>query len=532
MKILLLGILALHSPSAHSEPIAIDCESKIGEAMGDLRKLRKDANEIKEMCHLNAGTPVNESGSSRRRGGDCEQTYGIVRGITNRVEKKLGEICRLVNEGNACRGARQKECQLDAARKHKDAATKYRDAMVMLKNGRRIVEEKKIAENINNSRAYAEFLTMAAAVMRAQKPGGPYDLSELSPKARELTGISDAAEVIRRSEIPMTPDKLDAAASDITGAIGSSSGEGTYGKYADEQIKSLRHGRDFLEKSQALEKKLQVNQAKLNSLAAESAKRAESLGQAHNPKASGGNLSSYSGAGSGLSGVMGSNLSSGGMPNFAYSPPELSEEELEDAIDGKPLPFKTAAFVPGLSETGSEQQSLAADEKLAEKSGKVKETVEESSTTVMSEISIVKEREPASLAEKGALAPASALKSRDAGFEGVEVSGMAASKVAATKERAEAMGEFAAQSNTIKSLERRGPTLRELLRQKLSSNGDNSTTRAMQEVLSEIGESNEAAIAGAGFSAHGSKEEIKGIDSEPLFVRVRAAHLRFQKKDG
>jgi hypothetical protein len=494
----------------------INCDEKVDEVLNDLNDLRLENDKVAELCSYSASDPYNTDTAWRGHGmtgGDCEQTYGVINRLGHKVETRLEEACDAFNQGVGCTGASQQQQFSCSSSKYRLAGSKTREAVALLKKAQRILK-RRIDHNRVDLNKYAAL--------------GGFD-----------------------------PDSvLGAQPSNITGdAV-------RYFKLGGEQARAMLSGTEFVTKSEPVADKLNHYQAKLNAMGATTAQRSQNLGDAGSTIT--GSLQKANAAsqmGAGLADLGGQAMASGAPASKAASASgsfrdedfllkpgegELSDEQFFNALNGKPLGVDLAARMPG--EAGFEAGKMAGNENsktskaLGEKQpgeadaagGPANLSLDanggssENSQLLMADSATSGRGLASSGAKLGKGAGANDLTGASSPISGGRA------KLGEVKESNEALANYAATSGKLKLLDRGGPSLRDMLRQKMSGGG--ASTRAMHEVLGGInelsseegGQRGESAGAGS-FAEQGSNEDIKGIDSEPLFVRVRAAHLRYQK---
>lgn len=499
MKILsatsLAALFALTSTAAFGRG-RVNCDGEVGQVLGDLNKLRTENDKVRSLCEGNLEEAINkDTAFGRFPGGDCEQTYGVVNKLSDRVEDKLEEACNAFQSGLACRTSNHAQCFGTSSELFQQSGTKLREALSMLRMAQKVLK-KRVDHNEKDVNEYARL------------------------------GEFDPGSVLGNPPSTITGDGM------------------RYFKLAREQAQSMRQGMEFIEKAGPVEKKLNAYQAKLNSMGATTAQRQQNIGQTGSTIT--GNTSKPIAAELlGQQVLMGPSPSPG-TPGAAATPPrgfresdflmkegegEMSEEQFFSALDGKPLGINVAAKMPGEGKAGqdtatSETASAANQPGQGAPAGKPEKEAAPGTSQLDNDSAKLAAADLGAFQRNIASLP---VKAEDGG---AGQTGNFSGASAARKGSNAAVSGLES-SNGNKKLMASGPSLRELLKERLTS-GDGAT-RAMHEVLGGIqdqadkGEQNEAGTGKAAHDEQADAAEIKGIDSEPLFVRVRAAHLRYQK---
>lgn len=484
----------------------LNCDGKIGETIGDLRKLRSDNEEVKRLCKLNESEKINtDTAFGRFPGGDCEQTYGVINALANRVEKNLSQACAAFSEGYICTGSSQLQCFVNNSQSAHKAGTKLREATLLLSKAQKILK-KRVDHNESDLNQYANL------------------------------GGFDPVAVMGNPPSTITGDNL------------------RYFNLAREQAFAMQRGEQFLSKAGPIENKLNGYQAQLNSMGATSAQRAQNLTQAGSTitgpaeklaqtaqaaqvGAAAGEMFSQQAGGAGAGGQAGSRTYK--PADFVLKPDEieLSEEHFYDALGDKPMPIDLAAKIPdaepgkkaGAGALAAKDQAPGAgtpDERTDSYAGSASQLNNGSAKLAPGDYS-GSARALASMPAMAGGAGVSLTSASSPGFNGK-------AKPGAAKEGNEALANFEKTSGSPKLMDRGGPSLRDMLKQRLNEGG--ATTRAMHDVLAGIKnlpgdpvQDTQPSSQEAAPETQGAADDIKGIESESLFVRVRAAHLRFQK---
>jgi hypothetical protein len=542
----LIGVAPSFATVGRLPPSTKSCDEITDHVLRDLRKLDMDNDQVRSRCEANAGIPANEDHSNRWSKGDCQLTYNTVRYYTKGVGKELNRACRHVQEARqlseACTRSGQADCQTRTGAKFAEAGTALRSSLNLMKRARENLQERMIW-NAETAEQYADYLMRLANALQNNQP---------PPDPSPIYGPMTPEQVIAAKGLTNDPNRLRQAASSITNTFKTIGGDVTgLDRYSREQASAFRHGENFLKEGRQLEAKIQRFSAYVNKNATTQIDRGQQLGAGPNSSITGGASDQLAGAqqlaaakqlvaaqqmaagGSGAGAGYPSAVQAGsnaGSISARSQPlePDLEDEELHSTLEGKPL----SAAELERREAPAEAAVLAEEAKSGQDSapglfgsgaaGEVAGVGSDSLAPVGAEsprgLASVAEKSPGSPGEQN-LTGASSPGSR----------GKAA--VANPKEGNEALANYAAASGGAKLLDRGGPSLRDMLRQKMQGGG--ASTRAMHEVLGSISElggpAEKRPLEASGPVELGSAEDIKGIDSEPLFVRVRAAHLRYQR---
>ncbi|MGZ3670745.1 MAG: hypothetical protein ACXWR4_12585 [Bdellovibrionota bacterium] len=188
-------------PAATPAPKAsdINCDNIRDQVLNNLIKLRTTPDEVAQKCNWNSTSKANndeeESVGDKKMSGACQLTYGTINHYSNAAEKKLNEVCQIVEEAKAmaCDGnGGQNACNRNLAAKDREAAKKLKELSAMLKKA-----QKTLATRQKSNLAVAEkykkvFATIDIAL--AQTPKG--------------TDLKSAMSTIKTDDIfgPKSPD--------------------------------------------------------------------------------------------------------------------------------------------------------------------------------------------------------------------------------------------------------------------------------------------------------------------------------------
>jgi|GEM_PF-6516056 len=494
MRLAFVAFVALASWPEVCRSARVNCDDKVGDVMNDLNDLRTANEDVNSLCQASADDPYNlDTKNKRFPGGDCEQTYRVINALGERVEGKLEEACQAFNEGATCSGRDQQTQFSCTSSKYRLAGLKVRQGLALLRKAEKILK-KRVGHNRDDIDWYGKL--------------GGFD-----------------------------PDGV------MGGQPSSVTGDGRrYFELAREQASSMLKGSEFISKAQPVAKKLDYYQAKLNSMGATAGLRSQNMGQVGSTISGSTNkVDALSQVGSGLASFgnqAAPDSSAAGKfrdEDFLLKPGEgeLSDDQFFDALEGKPFGEDLAAKMPG--EAGFTAKAQAAKEDEYKKS---QATGTAADSGAVSGLSLASSKLAGDNAEGNFGRMVASVPSKPGGtVAGSDMTSASSpgfnsrGKEKAQKEPNEALANYASMQGKVAPAQGSGPSLREMLRQRM--NGGGGATRAMHEVLGGMkelgGEAGEGTQAAGGDLENSSREEIKGIDSEPLFVRVRAAHVRFQR---
>lgn len=531
----LIGVAPHFSAAAgRLPPSSKSCDEITDHVLRDLRKLDMDNEQVRSKCETNAGIPANEDHGNRWGKGDCQLTYNSVRYYIKGVDRELTRACKHVQEARqlseACTRSGQADCQSRTGAKFAEAGTALRSALNLMKRAFENLQERMIW-NAETAEQYADYLMRLANALQNNQP-----LPDPSP----IYGPMTPEQVIAKAGLPYDPNRIRQAASSITNTFKTIGSDVTgLDRYSREQASAFRHGENFLKESRQLESKIQRFSAYVNKNAATQIDRGQQLGSGPASSITGGaaeqlagaqqlaaareQAAGGAGAGAGYPSAVQAGSSAGRLSARSQPlEPDFEDEELQSTLDGKPL----SAAELERREAPAEAMVLAEDAKNGQGAAPGLFGMGAVGGDSLGSVSAEGPRGPASVAAKsaGGMGEQNLTGASSPGGRGKVAAGDA-------KEGNEALANYAASSGGARLLDRGGPSLRDMLRQKMQGGG--ASTRAMHEVLgsiNELGGQEEGRPGGAGGpSEFGSAEDIKGIDSEPLFVRVRAAHLRYQR---
>ena len=548
-KILLLTLIGAVPPTpatAKLPPSSKSCDEITDHVLRDLHQLKMDNEQVKRECETSAGIPANDDHGNRWGKGDCQLTYNSVRYYIRGIEKELKRSCQHVQEARklseACTASGQADCQTKTGGKFAEAGTALRSALNLMKRAKENLQERMIW-NAETAQQYADYLMRLADALQNNQP---------LPDPSAIYGQMTPEQVIAKAGLTHDPNRIRHVASSITNTFKTIGSDVTgLDRFSREQAKAFRHGETFLKESRELEGKMQRFSAYLNKNAGTQIDRGQQLGAGQNSSITGGAAEQLSGAkqmaaaasqglgspGAGAGAGYPSAVQAGAGRISAQSQPlepDFGDDELHSTLEGKPLSAKELER----REAYAEAAVLAEDAKNGQGAapglfglGGVGGAVASGSDSLAPPDSAADNTR--GIASLPASAGGAAGSQNLTGASSPGAAG-ARRKGGEEKESNEALANYAASSGGAKLLDRGGPSLRDMLRQKMQGGG--ASTRAMHEVLGGIKElnSNEGDLHGVSegarsFAEQGSNEDIKGIDSEPLFVRVRAAHLRYQR---
>lgn len=544
------------APSSGNAPI--DCHQARQKVLADLSKLNMDNDQVVQQCLNNSTTPANNDHEFVIGGkGDCQITYRAVSWHIQGVGKEIDRACELVNEGKvlsvACRTSGQAECLKKPAEKFRESAGALKNALELLRKGQESLKEQMV-NNADTAEQYANYLLkLADAVQKEmedrQRRGVPddgnYNYGDLVGTGEKTYGIASPSEIVKRSGLPMNPAAIRKTASSITGTFLNNSDPSGLDRFSGEQYAAYKQGKTFLDRSAVLEKKVQSFSSRLEAQAAQTIDRGNWLGAVPSSTISDRSPSSLSAAAAQKAAISGENEAShasgasgaaraarGGQ--YAQSP-NLDDNDLFSTFEGKPVRANKLNRHDGPPQDKSlagQKEHLRANDDDATVMNITSDGPALAASTFVAGLDGRNTVPKSSTGSKTASANAKGSSTLEVpGLKDAADAGEAKGKAPVLNTNAEeALAKYAAGS--AKAKERNGPSLRDLLRQKMAASGSNSATRAMHEVLGaiELSGDEEANLGSAeGGDAKASQDDIKGIDSEPLFVRVRVAHLRFQK---
>ncbi len=542
--LLLAPLFAGSAAGAKFDYANSSCDQITAHTLRDLNKLRMENEQVSKACQQSHGIPANNDHSYRHINGDCALTYSAIRYYIKGVEKEVDRSCGLTKQAKAlaaaCQQSGQADCQKKTGAKFKEAGDASRSAVNLLKRAQdRLIE--RMEWNEETAYEYAKYLNLAAEALQRNQP---------LPDATEVFGMSPD-QVLANAGLPRDPQRLRQAASTITGKFREGDSTLQLDPYSKEQHNAFLQGKNFVKESSELQGKMQRFNAYLNKNANLQLDRGNQLGAGPSSSITGGNSPSLlgaAGAGAALGQMAGAqNQASGSAaanyPNAAQAgsqaaslPPDPNDSELERTLAGKPLSAKELE-----RREGPEEEAILAEDAQkgdAFAGGDLGQFAALSASGAGSEDSSSLGSEAGSSTPRGL---ASIQANSKGGLGGLNSSGAsspmtgsAASKKDGTKSGDEAFENYteASGSGVKKPLDRSGPSLRDLLRQKM--NGGGASTRVMHDVLGDMQEQVDEgmqridSMSGEEEEYAGS-EDIKGMDSEPLFVRIRAAHLRYQQ---
>lgn len=501
----ILGLATLVALPAHARG-RIDCDDRVNQVLGDLNKLRTENEKVRQLCEGNLSEKINtDTAYGRYPGGDCEQTYGVINGLGDRVEDKLELACHDFKEATQCQSSTQRQNFNCGRTAFQRAGTRLREATALLRNARRILK-KRVDHNEVDLNEYARLGNFSPASVLGAPPGN------------------------------LSPDGM------------------RYFRLAREQAQSMQQGMEFIHKARPVEDKLNQYQARLNAMGATTGQRQQQLAQQTASTITGSTKAAQlAQAGGDLFGQQAGGAAAAGGAQAASSAPrgyreqdflmregegEVSDEQFFGALEGKPLGVDLAAKMP------DDAKGLAADESTKVGVNATAGTGSGAEHDLSSQLAGASQLDNGAAklsAADFAAAPRNLASTGRAGAGGLNVTGASApgfgGKAGGGEKSSgdEALANYESSNGTPRLIDRGGPSLRDMLKQRMSAGG--ASTRAMHEVLGGMQEltGEEGAQANQAAGQHDENEqqgdapEIKGMDSEPLFVRVRAAHLRYQK---
>lgn len=522
-----------------------NCDQITAHMLEDLNKLKMENEQVSKACQQSHGVRANDDHSNQWANGDCALTYSAIRHYIKGIDKRLDDRCKLVKEAKAmsavCLQRGQSECQTKTGAKFKEAVAAGREASNLLKRARERLLER-MEWNEETAYQYAEYLNSAANALQMNQP---------LPDPTKVFGGVSPDQVLAKAGLPKDPNRLRQAANTITGSFRNGDSTLQLDPYSKEQHNAFLHGKTFVTEGDKLQQKVQRFNAYLNKNASLQLERGSQLGAGPSSSITGGNSPSLLGA-AGAGAALGQMAGAGGAqnpgsgsaayPNAAQAgsqaaalPPDPNDDELQNVLAGRSLSAKELERREGPDEAAI----LAEDAKAGGfKAGSDLGEFGPYAATGLGSVDLGTEGEgngmPRGLASVQAKSKSGLGGLNSTGASSPVGAASASAKKDGTKSGDEAFENYteASGSGVKKPLDRSGPSLRDLLRQKM--NGGGASTRVMHDVLGDMQEQVDEgmqridSMSGEEEEYAGS-EDIKGMDSEPLFVRIRAAHLRYQQ---
>ncbi len=506
----LIAVLLILGNVPEAEAVRpVECKSAIAKAIGKLQEMKTDEKTRLEKCENNKGEEIDWDTRWKKYpgiDGDCEQTYTLVNKMVGKSEEELEKACEAFNRGAHCQSGTQKGCQGVAGDSYYKGGTHVRQAVFFIKKADQILREKKITNSEKDIAAYA-------------------GRSKFDPALLNGTSI---------------PDLEGDAAKDFF--------------RAKEQLDAISFGKQYLEISKPIEEQLNQHQATLNSMAAEAWKREKNLGESTitgGPKSDSGAASNIAQMAGVAAGSSNASYPAAGFLVTDADVAKMSEDDFYDGLEGRPVKMSFAAPInrPERAEKTAEDSAekfsrngdggegeSAGNESSGKEDAKTAQSANGAEAPAFSNLSA-----PGGLGGNASTGIAKPDLGRyPASFKGSGLTGASIangdrggmpSNGANKGNFGDALQNYTDAQKSLAAPGKAGPSLRDLLRQKMA-NGSGASTAAMHEVLAELGADSDNPVRSLASpdSPPGAQDgEIKGAESESLFVRIRAAHLRYQR---